>query len=448
MKISDLKARFDYLIKAPENWRLHDLHIIAPYPTDGFFSDLIKHFKPENKLHLYVDDGWPDFKVEEIEKILIKEKVRYDEIKRITAQNSRLVHAKIYFFKWKNDDGGCIRHILIGSANASLSGFGGNAETYALIWRGDIEPLEEKNQFPIEKIYFSALAKNGSCNECDLEIGQSSWVSLPAIKTVSKAPSSFDSWLQRGYLCHKFDPTANFGKFVVKTTKPIPPSDGLAAFAQAKLQSVTASTQITDSYISQSTARLGRVSWKSRLFVETIYGHWTSEDCYKSLNANFSAGGARNRKGEIDTIIKMANCRPQTTNFLGKLQTAANLLGASASKYIRMKGGAIDSQYYSDVANEKFKKDKKMAADDTFATRYIHGYAFPSFPTVDEKSFEEFALSFCDEMVLEIEKGNTTNKLAKVLKAANLGGLYPEDLLLELRENWQLHSTNIRAYWK
>lgn len=450
MKISELKARFDHLMQSPENWKLHDLHIIAPYPTDSFFNELINHFKPENKLHLYVDDGWPNFKVEDIENVLNKHRVKYDEIKRIAASNSKLVHAKIYFFKWKNDDGGCIRHILIGSANASLSGFGGNAETYALIWRGDIEPLDEQNQFPIEKNYFSALAKNGTCNECNLQIGQSSWISLPAIKTVSKTLSSFDAWLQRGYLCHKFDPTPNFGKFVVKLTNSIPPSDGLSAFTQANLQSQTASTQITESYIPQLTGRPGKGSrkWKSKFFVETIYGHWASEDCYKELHETFSAEGAKDRKRDIDFILKMQNCNSQITTFLNKLQTAANFLEKSASRYLKTNGRTIDTQYYRNIANAKFKKDMKIAADDTFATRYIQGYAFPSFPSVDEKSFEEFALSFCDEILLEINKGNTQNKLAKAFRAKNFGAYYAEDLLFELRNNWPAHSEIIRNYWR
>ena len=145
----------------------------------------------------------------------------------------------------------------------------------------------------------------------------------------------------------------------------------------------------------------------------------------------------------------MANCQTEINRFLTKLQNAANIIGTPASRYLYIrKGGSINTRYYTNIATVKFNKDRRMAMDNTFATRYIHGYAFPSFPKVDETSFEEFALSFCDEILLEINKGNTKSKLAKAFQTANLGGFVDaDDLLAELRENWQKYYKIITNYW-
>lgn len=448
MDISELKEKFDYLTK--ENWELYDLHIIAPYPTDSFFGEFIKYFNPKNNLHLYIDDRWPEFKVKKIKETLEEIQGLKFKINRITTKDGSLVHAKIYFFKWQGPNKKYITHILIGSANPSLSGFGKNAETYALIWRGDINFPEGGNQFPIEKEYFSKLAANNHCDECYLKIGQSSWISLPEIRIVTGKLNSFDAWLQRGYLCHKFDHAANFGKFVIKTIKPIPSLD---AFRNAGLQHANSSTQITYQYIKAPAANLvanqAPIHWKSQYFVETIYGHWASEDCYEESHTKFSSLGKNKRQGEIDAIKKMSDCMNEKKAFISKLQNAVLSINNSASDYLRLNGMQdVDERYYSGICDEKFYKDKIMASDDAFAHRYINGHAFPSFPTIDETSFEEFALSFCDEILIEINRGYTQNKMAKALKDVGSKCADAEELLRELRGNWNKYSEVAINYYK
>jgi hypothetical protein len=462
MEIEELKAEFEKLLD--DNYLVDEIHIVAPYPTDEFIDNFITIFKPKGHLYLYIDDAWPEYRVEKI-RVKLNGLIRGNfTINRVTSDNDGFVHAKIYYFKWKKSNAGkphsYKRYLLLGSANASRYGFGKHAETYVLIWRGDLRnDADNARQFPIDRNYFDALKGHGICNLCQVNVTDESWVSLPAIKVVqgNLIISTFDSWLKRGYSLHKFDPSLNFLKFVVKLGHPLPSAVG-SVFKSAGLPTRSI-TQISDSYVSSILIPKKNPStiWKAKYFIENDYGHWTSEDSFKHKGSGFISDGWNVRKDELKIIKGMTNCTTQSNAFVRKLNTAAAALNGtrpgSASRYLVLNasGVKVDSVHYTTLATAKFKRDHILASGVVFCQQYIAGYAFPSFPTLDEISFEEFARSFCDELFMEMYvKSSTRNNLAKAIKklapSASIGD--GADLLAWLRNNWQTHSTKIMDYWK
>jgi len=454
MNIQELKEKFDHLTSNGKSWQLEDIYVVAPYPTRDFFSSFLEIFHPTNKLFLFIDDGWPADRVEEIEEVIKNKKIN-STINRISAQDGGFVHAKIYFFKWKNKNNIYMRHLLIGSANASSYGFGSHAETYALIWIGDLDAPENKKTFPLENTYFKKLADKNQCEQCDVGFASNSWISLPALKVVSKdhggSAEAFDSWLRRGLLCHKYDPSANFGKIVLQANEPLRDSETMNAFVQAKLNEVSLTTQISYPYL-RTSDRKGKngANWKASYLIETIYGHWVSEECYRALGNTFTSGDNSIRKINIDKLKSGDKFENKINELIEKLNSVVNALGGKASKYLKTKDGRCDAKHYQTLATKKISNDRDLASDIHFKNRFVSGYSFTQAPSMSEADFNEFALSFCDEIIFEIGKPKSYSKIARILKPL-IGDEKKNSskaLLNELRNNWGEYKSELREYWK
>lgn len=466
MELDEIKEKFDYFLSHNDKkWHLSELHIIAPYPTLGFFEELleIELFNPRDKLFLYVDDGWPGQVVQSIGEHLSKE-LGDDKyvLSRISANPTGFVHAKIYFFKWKSDKNTTFRHLLIGSANASTYGFGGHAETYALIWHGDTKAIEESETDSIEKDYFKRLINSEKTDCIKTRVGEHSWVSLPAIKVVSKGSAagkcvgSFDAWLKRGRLCHKFDPSPNFGKFLITMDRKIPSSELKKIFASSSFVDATSTSQLRYAYLKKSEGKKHPVEqWKSKYFIETNYGHWTSEECHKQKEEEFKSKSYSDLSGHIDELTRICNdnlLKAKLINrFTDAIQGLAEGLSQDAKKYIKHKSSKVDIDYYEKLAREQLSGDEKLAKDKTFKERYIKGFSFPACPSMSDEDLDEFATSFCDDLLLEMQKSRSllAKTLLKIRDQEMSSWKEGKDLLLWLRNevNWSKHQEAITGFW-
>lgn len=108
----------------PKGYHLAELLVVNPYPVPDFFRDVAKALRPKHCV-LVVDDGWPPSRIEAVQRVLRRAKVRAT-IHRVQAPESgALVHAKLYLFRWQNPTGNRqLRKLYFGSANASPQGFG------------------------------------------------------------------------------------------------------------------------------------------------------------------------------------------------------------------------------------------------------------------------------------------------------------------------------------
>lgn len=463
MKLKDLSKKFPHS-NDEKKWNLNELHIVAPYPTPEFFEELVSidYLKPEF-LHLYIDDGWPEASVNAISKKLDDAGLE-TEYKRIAAQPNGFVHAKIYFFKWQNENTGEFRrYILIGSANASKNGFGGHAETYTLICGRD---LKDQNDQPakIEKTYFNRLRQEKKVGHYFANFGENSWISLPAIRVVENkknAVASFDAWLKRGRLCHKFDPSPNFGKFLITIENKIPNGELKEIFQVSSFIEASSTTQIRYSYLKQGTSTQNTENnkneqWKAKYFIETNYGHWTSEECHEDKKEDFKSKTFNERKSHIDeigNIEKERKINKYIDAFIEKIKDLSGRLGENTKKYLKHNEmSAVDEIYYRDLSSNQLKIDIEIAKDHTFRQRYTDGYSFPSCPSMSEEDFEEFARSLCDDLLLEMQKPRQSSLLVKTLKEIegkttwNNGG----ELLNWLRDdkNWDKNYKTITNFWK
>ena len=85
----------------PKGYRLSQLVIVNPYPVAEFFQEITRLLKPERCV-LLVDDGWPPLRVDHITEVLRKAKV-LSSVYRVQASTAGgLVHAKMYFFRWRS----------------------------------------------------------------------------------------------------------------------------------------------------------------------------------------------------------------------------------------------------------------------------------------------------------------------------------------------------------
>lgn len=191
----------DGLWGKPPGGALERLLVIGPYPSKAFFDSMRSRFKPKRTL-LVVDDGAAE--VDELATM-----VRYAAATTPTG----MVHAKIYVADWRASSGRRTRRLLWGSANASIAGFRDHAEVLASV----ALPAGLADYFEV----FERPAGVAMGRVVELQNGGQ--LVLPSISFKSTPePDTFDGWLQRGVLCHKYDPDQTFGRFAVKLLNPLP----------------------------------------------------------------------------------------------------------------------------------------------------------------------------------------------------------------------------------
>jgi phosphatidylserine/phosphatidylglycerophosphate/cardiolipin synthase-like enzyme len=108
------------LVKNYRNSSPLKITIVSPFVSEGFIKTVVEELSP-NKM-LVVADKRSELEMDKIDKIA-KVEVRLAECL------DGLVHAKLFLFDWK--DGA--KFFVWGSANATQSAFGKNAESVSLL---------------------------------------------------------------------------------------------------------------------------------------------------------------------------------------------------------------------------------------------------------------------------------------------------------------------------
>lgn len=458
MKISELLDN----IWPGDTFRLHEATIIGPYPTAKFFGELLDYKKQKPKIiRLFADDGVPEESLNSIKEKFLKRRGCKLLLRRVSACNTYgLVHAKIYMFEWRNKAGTQTKRCLVlGSANASTQGFGLHAETFI-----SIRVSTGKDFWDIRR-YFNQLIDHDMSTESyvvkgsDFELPDIGNVWLPNIRIAEKSEcsASFDSWLRRGLLCHKYERDQSFGKLILSLKQPLPVNVTVKAFLDADFGRESISKRLLWPYMSASSSNEDteeRPKWRGRYFIETQYGHWVSEDCYRDNHKDFIGKGHEERQRLIVSIAdKYAPHTKWVNNFIKKIQEASDRLfdeDIDPKKYIYDHGTGIDHARYSKEAIKKLKADRSLAKDRTFEDRFVSGYDFPPVPQFGEE-FEAFALSFCDSVLVKISRASVKNLFCQavrdVLEDLGKNPISAKELLFILRDNWHDHRDSIVKYY-
>jgi hypothetical protein len=456
MKISELLDN----IWPGDTFRLQEVTIIGPYPTAKFFGELLDYRKPKI-VRLFADDGVPEESFKSIKETFLKHRGCKLLLRRVSAFNKYgLVHAKLYLFEWKNKMGTQAKRCLVlGSANASTQGFGLHAETYISIRVSTGKEFSDIRSYFNRLIEHDIFTKSYVVEGSYLELPDIGNVWLPDIRVAEKSEygSSFDSWLRRGLLCHKYERDPLFGKLILSLKQPLPTNLTVKAFLGAGFGRESISKRLSWPYMSASSSiedSEESPKWRGRYFIETQYGHWVSEDCYRDNHKDFIGKGHEERQRLIDSIVdKDAPHTKWVKKFIEKIQKASDRLDdedIAPNEYIYNRGADIDRVKYSNAARKKIKADRSLAKDKTFEDRFVSGFSFPPVPQFGEE-FEEFALSFCDSVLVKISRATVQNLFCQaVRRVLDVLGKKPnsaKELLFILRDNWHAHQDSIVKYY-
>jgi hypothetical protein len=439
---------------------LRRLHVIGPYPTEDFFRRVRDQLNPQEVL-VVVDDGCNLDEVDRIGRVFNDKpfKVRY-----ASCVGSGLVHAKLYLAEWESATAPfTVRRLLWGSLNATRTGFENNAETASFT---TVDPNQDVVLLP----YFRTLWQkdSGVAKRVDTLLPGGVRLLLPAFRfTARREEESFESWIQSGRLCHKYEPDQTFARLSVTLRKPLPHDAIQSLFSDADLRMDTDSRVFQYPYLGEAAKGAGKTvpRWRARYFVETWLGFWTSEACYQAYQESFTAKNQEQRK-EVLSRIRLSNKRDHsnwTSEFVRRLHhvlAGMKKQGANPTDYFYLKKRVLDTNHYIDNADNQLEAHRKRAQNKVFEERFTRGYVFPPLPrfrgteAVEGGSFNDFVNSWCESVVSSMTKSKCVNLMVRTLRE-QFGGLHPapepsggEELREAIDTHWKRIGPKLKAFHK
>jgi len=445
-----------------KNYRLEKVDILSPYLSDLFCIKL-KELKPQ---HVYIttDAGCPSAAIKSVEEELGN---KLGHIK--LAQSKGIVHGKCYLFHWKNKDTNRYKRLLLwGSCNATEGGFERNAEIFSWL---QLSKIDKEQQSHIISYFsdLSDLGNNGDDIEGIIIKINALTIKLPDIQFFKPESTTFDLWIQKGRLCHPFpnDPSFRHLRVVLKTK--IAPDDILSTELRKNNIGINQQTTIAYDYLRQTFDEIEdeeeeregddeksddnfTTTWKSRYFVDTVFGFWTSEDCFKENGESFHKRDTAHRENEINQISR-ANPEQRdkwNENFLSILKSISDAI-PNASEYFHYEDGELDIERYKKLFENQLNRDLIRSKDSWFRHGYISGYDFPEIPPMREFSsnWNQFITSFSNSLFFEVNKSGTRSWLAQTIRDyTDLGTAVNSDEFLEiLRNKWKQNKEDIECFY-
>lgn len=182
------------LVKNYRNSNSLTVTIVSPFVSKRFIATLVEKLSPDKML--VVADKRSELEIDEIAKIKIAGIAKVEV--RLAECLDGIVHAKLFLFDWNN-----VPKIFVwGSANATESAFGKNAESVSLykIRDSNNEPKSEIESY-FEQLWQEEPKKPVEIKSHIAHLGDIRLL-LPSFSLVEQQ-DSFDKWLEEGKL---FDP--------------------------------------------------------------------------------------------------------------------------------------------------------------------------------------------------------------------------------------------------
>lgn len=382
---------------------------------------------------------------------LIKVRTTIHRVKAPEA--SGLVHAKLYFFHWQNKTSAKnLRKFYLGSPNASLQGFGVHSEVLAEINFKALSPEMRK----LASGYFKSLSSGESEGIALTTSSDGVRIWLPEIYRALPGAPSFDSWVRAGRLCHRYSPDTGFGKLIVKLRKPLSKTDDEEVFARQGFVRETRREMLQRAYAGAIEPTDDTPQWRSKYFVETDYGDWTSNDCFVAqqdgaLKTNgrsviFQALGAQDRSAILNKIrdAEDAEHNEWIADFGDALAKVAEQMkdrGLKPEEYLYFKSGHLDLLKYKQKWQNKLQSDRARARIPEFYKRMESGFAFPLVPPLGP-NYEEFIHGLCTTLLRGARLLRRRNYLAKTI-----GNVLGTEQLSEIEDGAEMYETLLEV-WK
>ena len=436
------------------------LFIVGPYPMSSYIARLRKELRKKQSencmIIIYADESWNDDEVEKLEE---------NESTVILVHAYKpvgLVHAKMYFLECRDGNGDSHYILITGSGNASKNGMDNNAEVMTIV---QLSLFEDDIQKDIENYFKGFVEKN--CNEvgeiiAELKRGSSEHkIILPRLIKSEKS-HSFYSWLRSGYLFYQYVRDPNFGFILYNLKKGLKVNKGLlnliksSGFESGKgaLQIIRHPyiAEIKDKTKGEKDEAKGKkiLNALSTYAIETAYGYWVSKECFNEMqDIMFPKKDYLDLKTVVDDV-NVGHVIKEVRKGLEKLNNAKKF-----KEYIdKAKLKKIDNLVYG-----KIKRDREMASDDNFVSRYNFGFASHKMPSLDETDFKEFCDSFMSTILIKSKGSKKKNRLVQKLLSmdflTDLEEMQDDDcendnerLEKWLCDNWDEQYRNLKKYYK
>lgn len=443
---------FLHEVRGPRDYHLAELLVVNPYPVAEFFTAIAKGLRPKRCV-LVVDDGWPQVRLDGVIDTLRRRKVVVT-IRRVTPiDRCGLVHAKLYLFVWKNQQGTKrSRRLYFGSPNASPQGFGQHAEVLAEVSFKHLAADVRK----AASAYFDALA-TGSAKTAGVSLTAADGVRLwlPAICSATEGAPSFDSWVRAGRLCHRYTPDTSFGKLTVKLRKPLPKTDDEDVFASHGFVRETRRELLQRSYAGSIDVTEDSPQWRAKYFTETDYGDWTSNDCFaaqlegeltaSSRPVTFLAQGTKERSAVLAAVrdAKDHDHERWISDFgqaLAKVAAQMAPRDLDPEEYLFVKSGSLILSKYAPLWRKKLQSDRARARIPEFCKRMEAGFAFPLVPPLGP-DYQEFVYGLSATLLRGARLLRRRNALARVV-----GDVIGVDRLAEVDGGQEMYDTLVELW--
>jgi hypothetical protein len=448
MKLSEVVNGIFGGTKAGEYF-LESVDLISPYLSNSFFCDLSK-LKPK-AVYVVTDAGTSSDLVAEVEAV---KKANIEQV--FLAKSDGIVHAKVYFFRWKNKSTGKYKKVLLwGSCNASEGGFGRNTEVYSWLRLG---ATDKKLLEKVESYFFELRELNTKkyVDSVVLEEVKGLSVILPEIVSFNKEEESLELWIQKGRLCHEFPVDPSFRHLKITLLKKIVPDEGLKSAFSGSAIELKQQASISIDYLRGGADRSAKEfvdkeskKWKSGYFIDTSYGFWTSSESFSNNSKDFTKSDKKKRAFEIKKISEASkdDMDEWCNNFISEVEKICMNGGlAKPSEYFKFRNGHIDRNHYFQILKNQLKRDCAYAKNDWFRNGYISGFVFPEVPPIrdSELHWKDFLDSWYGALNFQLSKPNTRSHLARTIRDfAEIDVIDPENF----NQKWMEKRDIIVNFW-
>ena len=437
-------------------FRLAEVDILSPYVSASFFESLFTH-KPRT-VRLTTDIACPQRDRDAIVEVA-KKKLANIRV----GQCNGIVHAKLFLFHWQNKTTQRYRRFLLwGSSNATDGGFGRNAECLSMIALHRFSPDDRAAVLA----YFKALQDDDSVESVTFQVDGLTLM-LPSFN-LTKQSEDFLTWLQRGRLCNPFPPDSTFRRLKVQLLAPINAQDPVSTEFRRHQISLSQQTAITYDFLRAESTTIDADedadfdhqldadsvtnNWRAKYFVHTIYGHWTSAECYNALRDQFVKRDYEERAREIEIVANStsADWRRWEDAFLQILAIIANRVDG-ADRFLRLRDGQVDEASYRVQFRNQIDRQVARARDPWFKRSYVSGFSFVELPAMRETSsiWNEFQESFGDALASEIGRPRTRQMLARLMRKQGIVelGTNGNEVISAIEGSWGKHGRLIRTFF-
>jgi len=427
---------------------LREIIIISPYLSKFFFQTL-NTLNPD-KVYIITDAECLKKDIQDVKDVLNERLIQFR-----FAKCKGIVHAKLFFFLWHNITDDKAEEILLwGSCNATDAAFNRNAEVYS--WISERGVTSQKTWEEIVN-YFNRLKYEKNVKGGIRELSDGIHINLPSLNFIAERISydTFDDWIQNGMLCHPFPNDPLFRHFKIKVNKALENDNKIEKiFRNSGLYLMQHST-ISYDYIRKTgketeknnSNKVYESIWKAKFFTDTIFGYWTSDECFNNKKHLFRKYDKYDLENEINLIANSTEEQYKLwiEEFIEIILKVAKQL-QSPEIYFYYKNNILDAKKYRMTVEEQIKRDIIRSRDEWFRFSYITGNEFYDIPPMRTFSqhWKKFIISLCNALLFEIVKPLSRNFLAKTLNKLNKNKIIVldnvkngEDLLNFMRANWE-----------